>query len=353
MTRSGCTARRLAGPAMALGIGLSIPGPAAPQAADCERPVTGRAREATTGMALPGIQIVIVWERDPEAAPLFPVRLDADADGAFAACPPGTAIGATVWAELGDDSSGSVEIEWGGERQAELTLSLGGDEAGRMVGVVTDARTGRPVPAASITANDLLLATTNQRGEFIATGLTPGTYPVRVQHLGFSPIEEAVEVASGLTRQLDIALSPDPIELEPLVVQTQRNRKLEYQGFYERKRWAEAVGAGAFVTQAEIDRQRPLRVTHLIGGLPGMRVICSGSGLRSCTVASVRSSSCDQPTYYLDGAKLPGGRGAVYLDELISPVEIGGVEVYSSAAQLPGEFAGSDAQCGVVVIWSR
>ena len=45
------------------------------------------------------------------------------------------------------------------------------------------------------------------------------------------------------------------------------------------------------------------------------------------------------------------GAGAV--DEFVLPVEVAGVEVYQGPAQLPAEFAGSDARCGAVVVWTK
>ena len=58
---------------------------------------------------------------------------------------------------------------------------------------------------------------------------------------------------------------------------------------------------------------------------------------------------------YIDGILLrgPSGRSTGRPDPYVKPVEIAGVEVYRRAASLPGEFAGSDARCGVVAIWTK
>jgi hypothetical protein len=32
---------------------------------------------------------------------------------------------------------------------------------------------------------------------------------------------------------------------------------------------------------------------------------------------------------------------------------IQGVEIYRGAAEVPGEFSGTDASCGVIVIWTK
>ncbi len=51
--------------------------------------------------------------------------------------------------------------------------------------------------------------------------------------------------------------------------------------------------------------------------------------------------------YYLDGIDLRG------MPVPISLREVAAVEVYKGAASLPGEFAGSDARCGAIVVWTR
>ena len=92
----------------------------------------------------------------------------------------------------------------------------------------------------------------------------------------------------------------------------------------------------------------------MLADVPGVRVRCSGSGINSCRIESARRSEgfsgggCDL-NVYLDGTLVRGGG----VDEFVLPIEIAGIEVYAGPAQLPAEFAGSDARCGAVVIWTK
>ena len=52
---------------------------------------------------------------------------------------------------------------------------------------------------------------------------------------------------------------------------------------------------------------------------------------------------------YIDGMRLFGQT----LNDAIHPSDIGGIEVYSSAARLPAQFRGVDAGCGVILVWTR
>jgi hypothetical protein len=53
------------------------------------------------------------------------------------------------------------------------------------------------------------------------------------------------------------------------------------------------------------------------------------------------------PQYIVDG------RPDNFFGPNVAVRDIEGIEVYTGAADVPGEFAGTDAGCGVVVIWTR
>lgn len=53
------------------------------------------------------------------------------------------------------------------------------------------------------------------------------------------------------------------------------------------------------------------------------------------------------PIYFVDG------REDEFFGPLIAIRDIEGMEIYLGASDVPGEFAGSAASCGVVAIWTR
>jgi hypothetical protein len=55
---------------------------------------------------------------------------------------------------------------------------------------------------------------------------------------------------------------------------------------------------------------------------------------------------------YLDGVQVRD-LFDLPIDNLISPSLVHAVEVYRRASELPAEFGGSDARCGVAAIWTR
>lgn len=100
----------------------------------------------------------------------------------------------------------------------------GGGEAGRestrgvLRGSVVDRETGQPLPLAEVVAmGGGAGAVTTDDGRFVLAGLAPGQpSPLRVEYLGFAPVETTVVVAAGDTLALDFALTPVVVAaLEP------------------------------------------------------------------------------------------------------------------------------------------
>ena len=316
-------------------------------------------------IAIPGATVVLRWTD----AVRRPVREEADGDGRLLLCVPRDASRATLWAEFGDASSEEmlVVLELGVAHEVQLGLLFGETTTGRVVGQVRDARTHRPVAAAEISvASRAEVVQSNRTGRFVLSALPVGEHELSFRHIGFSPLTHSVTVTRGQTTEVDARLSPDPVQLEPLVATATRPRHLEVKGFYDRKYWGELIGGGTFFTVEDIERRRPLRITHMIADAPGVRLAdCTVRG-HGCKLYSSRGSTgfasggCLM-NVYLDGnlvvresdARWYRGRPVDSINDLVLPVEIAGIEVYRGGASLPAEFSGTDGRCGAVVIWTR
>ena len=98
----------------------------------------------------------------------------------------------------------------------------------------------------------------------------------------------------------------------------------------------------------------------MIADEPGIRLGNCRLRRSSCMLVNTRVASEFSPegcplSFYLDNTRVRGlgGRDGQTIDDLVRPHEIAGVEIYRNAASLPGEFAGSDSQCGIVAIWTK
>lgn len=298
---------------------------------------------------LPGATVVLRWT-DAERRP---VRTAAGSDGRWSVCAPGDAGEAVLWAEYGDGSSeqAAVSLTRGETREVELRVLLGAARTGRLVGRVYDVATGDPVVTAAVSVvGRAAEAGSDRRGWFRLSGVPVGAHELEVRRIGYAPLRHAVDVGRGLTTEVEVGLTRDPVELEPLVATVTRVRRLEIKGFYERKHWGELVSGGTFFTAADIERRRPLEIDHMITQESGIRL--AGSGRFYSTRMSAGLSNPEAGCWiktYLDGIDI---RDAP-LRTLVKPIEVGGVEIYKGAASLPAEFGGSDARCGAIVIWTK
>ena len=315
----------------------------------------------TGALTIPGATVVLRWT-DSDAA-RRPVRQEVRADGRRSLCAPRDARQATLWAEFGDASSEEavVAIQPGVSHDVELRLRLASERTGRIIGQVWDALTEDPVAVASVSVvGRAEEVQTNRRGRFILSGVPVGEHGLTVRHLGYAPLTHPVTVSRGVTTEVDVGMVPDPVEMEPLVATATRLRRLEVQGFYERKYWGELVSGGTFFTAVDIERRNPTIISHMIADAPGVFLGNCGMRHNNCQLLSSRISNgfsddgCPL-NVYIDGILLrdPNGRPSGRPDYYVKPVEIAGVEVYRGAASLPGEFSGSDARCGVVAIWTK
>ncbi|MFV1988336.1 MAG: hypothetical protein ACC682_13730, partial [Gemmatimonadota bacterium] len=187
----------------------------------------------------------------------------------------------------------------------------------------------------------------------------PGDQVLEIEHLGFAPMAEVVSIVADRTVDLNIQMSANPIELEPLVVTAVRDRRLEIRGFYDRRTWGDRTGLGQFLSIEDIERRSPSAVTSLLREFPGIEVRCSGT--RDCQVRTTRASGCREVNIYLNGTLTLGeGRSGpaarasgISIDELVRPFEIAGLEIYTGAGSVPAEFSGTTGRCGAIAIWTK
>lgn len=87
------------------------------------------------------------------------------------------------------------------------------DGTARIIGTVTDDSL-EPLAGADvgvIGADPPILATSNDLGQFLLSGLAPGTYNVAVQKLGYETAGRAVTLAEGEQLELNFVLAPIPV----------------------------------------------------------------------------------------------------------------------------------------------
>ena len=222
-------------------------------------------------------------------------------------------------------------------------------------------------------------AVSDDSGRFAIQLPRAGRYRLRVARIGFGPeTTEPFEVERGQTLTLQLFMEQRPVSLGE--VEIRERSGMRGMGGLDGFEMRRLRGIGKFITRADIEQLAPIVFLDIIAGVPGVRIIPVSRGkqvvrmnraapmLRVATTRRAESneamdeegivSESNCPViFYLDGARLNHtGDASLERVELVYqlPVEqIEAIEIYRGAAELPAEFGGSDARCGVVVVWTR
>jgi outer membrane cobalamin receptor len=144
-------------------------------------------------------------------------------------------------------------------------------------------------------------------------------------------------------------MTPDAIPMEGIEVSV-RSRTWYRQMDGLRVRMQTGL-RGNFITADEIEARGYPPVEETIRSLPGVRIIKAGP-----FEYDVRFRACEQaPVVFVDGIQVNQPEDGEPLRELkmIHSMDIQAVEIYRGAASVPAEFAGPDAMCGALVIWTK
>jgi hypothetical protein len=325
--------------------------------------LAGVVRDSASGVPVPGARVAARWSET--------LRVRADETGRFRFCRLPPDIQLTLEAEALGHTGHGVTIRSPGlgrflRRDLLVTLVSEGSivtrvvESGasgptRLVGRVLDAQSLEPIDAVNVRIEALgLQRLTDSEGHFAFPLVDPGSHELALEHLAYGTRADTIVVTGGELINVEVRMAMRPIELEPLTVIVER-RPLppKMHGFYSRM----DRGWGDFITREALEDRQPVRISQMIGDLPGARLIQVAPGQytpifrHQVRFMDGRNLSPCPPALYVDGILILDG--ASHIDEFVLPYEVEAVEVYKSAASVPARFGGSTAGCGVIVIWSR
>ena len=315
----------------------------------------GAVRNEADGQPLPFVQAEARWEVRGMGRDSRQTRSD-DA-GAYILCdaPAGTPLEVRAM-DAETDADGEVErvtLQAGTMRKLDLTIPLSNpDQAGNLLGRVTD-QGGAPLVGAEIRLVGMDRTTaTNERGVFLLDEVPAGTELLEVSALGYATQREAIRVMGGRAQEVDVRLSVEPLELAPMLVSVRPRRWfLDRRGLEQRI----ALGNGYIMLREDIEERAPQVLGEALRGIPGVTVTRLGGGVSGeysvqlRGAANLANQACN-PLVWVDGVNW-GNDGSIFRD--IQAFEIEAIEVYRGAAEVPGEFAGQNSRCGVVVVWTR
>ena len=130
-------------------------------------------------------------------------------------------------------------------------------ETGAISGMVTDAKTGQPLPGVNIIVKNTVVGTsTNLDGEFSLSRLRPGTYEVMASIIGYKKLTmDNVTVSRDLPVILEFQLQESFVEMSPVVVTASRKSQS----------LAETANSVSVVSAAEIRKRNSFDIREGIG----------------------------------------------------------------------------------------
>jgi hypothetical protein len=220
--------------------------------------------------------------------------------------------------------------------------------AAKLTGRVVDR-----VSAAGIAGANIILVADGRRvatdsaGHFVFPNLTPGTIQFMVRAPSFPPVRLAVDMTAGdviRTIVLDSTeVGPAPHALPAVAVTEAAPVSYRLADFERRRR----TGRGQYLSDEQIKASGAANLQDATRGMRGVTLHCGGTAEGGCRIQMVRAPMNCQPDYVIDGR----------VENMFGPAtpirDVVGLEVYTGPSDVPGEFAGRTAGCGVVVVWTR
>lgn len=264
-----------------------------------------------------------------------------------------------------------------------VLLALFGPQAGaqgEISGRVMAADSGRPpVPGVEATIARLrLTALSDSSGRFRFRNVPPGAHVVVFRAIGFRSDSSTVtidfdEVVSSevvLTRATGGTVLPERVVTAPgatppakLVEFTER-QKLGVGHFINRDQLAKAEGGirqtGDVISliPGVVVRRGSNRIWVASGRAVNVKCAFCVFSVESLTLAD-RAAGARPACFmdvYIDGALVFDSKhpeNGLFDVNTVPPEHIAGIEVYSSAAQIPAKYNRTGGGCGVLLIWTR
>jgi hypothetical protein len=210
-------------------------------------------------------------------------------------------------------------------------------------GRVIDSETGRGVEKASVRIQGhAVQLTTDSLGRFQALDLTAGAVEVSLEALGYAQELFRVELPGAGVVERDFALDFTGYKMPEIVVQGRVEELAPRYLPFEQRRLR---GIGSFIRWDELNKKGANSVGDALRTVRGVRIQCDQASYE-CYAVMARSFNC-RPTWWVDGVEVHS------FGESTSIRDVYGIEIYRGPGEVPGEFAGSDAACGVIVVWTK
>jgi len=332
--------------------------------------LVGVVRDQVSDVPLPLVEARVEWQGEPDESAEVHVEFDpgtgaprtynqlsglTDEDGAYLICNAPADQPLQLWAAAGQEAEGNrkaLRLNAGTMQRHDLILPLTTQtEPGDIWGQVLDRNSGDPVRNAEVTIDELeRTPVTNDRGVFTFVDVPWGIYILRVSHLRYADAAQAFRLQGGRAHQMEVRMDEQPIELDPLTVSVRPRAWFSgMTGLQHRM----DMGFGYILDREDLEVRGASEISQVLQGIPGVRVVPIGPYGATVVFRAQRNilnQGCE-PQVFMDGQsiRLDPNLG---LNEF-NAQDLQAVEIYRSAAEVPGEFGGMESNCGALVLWTK
>jgi hypothetical protein len=220
-------------------------------------------------------------------------------------------------------------------------------QKGSIRGKVLDRSSNTPLPRVEVVfLGDNRSVVTDSVGQYVFLALPAGAVQLLIRAPSFPATQIIVALAAGEDLERTIVLdstaagraAAQPLPAMVVAAEPVEPRLVDF----ERRR---RLGRGHYLTRAELERSGANSIQDAVRPLRGVALDCGGGS--GCNIRMVRAPMRCYPDYIVDKR----------IDNEFGPStpirDVEAMEVYTGPSDVPGEFAGRSAGCGVVVIWTR
>ncbi len=151
-------------------------------------------------------------------------QTETDGEGWFRFCGLPTGVTASGMAEFLSMSSTAQQVAVAADG-ARIDFLLGEYQPSGISGQLADQDSGGPLSGVAVRLMGTRYFTvTDGRGEFQFSDVPPGEYVLEAQMLGYQSRSETVNLLDGIGISVEMKMSTEPIELEPIVVTVDQQR---------------------------------------------------------------------------------------------------------------------------------
>lgn len=225
------------------------------------------------------------------------------------------------------------------------SLAIGVASAGAQAtirGRVVDSELGDPLSGAVIRLKGRPPVVADTLGRFQLLGLAAGDADLRIEQIGFTPGSFRVRVPASVDVDRVFSLDFTGQQLSSVVVQARATRLVSRYVDFEKRR---ERGLGAYFRWDDLKKSGYNSVGDALRTVRGVRIRCNQQTYE-CFAQMARSPDC-HPVWWIDGTEV----GSFHENTPIR--DIYGIEIYRGPGETPGEFTGSNAACGVIVVWTK